>query len=270
MKGRSHGHEVDEALALCRINVKPGGEAESASQLVAAPSRRIRRTGRRPFWAIGTHVGQQRIFFVAAARDQAGQIIAVPIISLIAAIEFNTILIGIFDLIVISVIAAAGFIVTAGDKARQTVQIVNAIDALDVVICIVVVAGSSEIELVGTLMLAVTSFIVGILGVIGAAVHKGGHAVPVVAAASFAVRAVAVCISGSVAAAVHVVRIIIFIIAGLHQGRHAVAGMTLVEVAVRAVAVRVARVIAAVVPISHSHALCAPASLLRITVLHKI
>ena len=170
---------------LHHINVKPGGEAEIASKLVAAPSRLVRLTGRRPFWAIGAHVERRRIFFVAAARDQAGQIIAVLIIFVIAAIVFETILVehlvGILDLIVISVIAVAGFIVTAVDKARQTVQVADAIDALDVAICIVVIVGSAEIKLVDTLVPAVTSFIVGVLTVIVAAVHEGGRAVPVVA-----------------------------------------------------------------------------------------
>ena len=72
VKRRSHGREVDEALALRRINVKPGWEAEIASKLVAAPSRLIRLTGRRPLRAIGAHVKRRRIFFVATARDKTG------------------------------------------------------------------------------------------------------------------------------------------------------------------------------------------------------
>ena len=95
---------MNKTLALHLINVEPGGEAEIASKLVTAPSRLNRLTGRRPFGAIGAPVEWRRIFVVAAARDQAGQIITILIIFVSAAIVFETILVRIFDLIVVSII----------------------------------------------------------------------------------------------------------------------------------------------------------------------
>ena len=87
---------MNKTLALHLINVKPGGEAEIASKVVTAPSRLNRLTGRRPFGAMWAHVERRRVFFVAAARDQAGQIIAVLIIFVSAAIVVETILVTIF------------------------------------------------------------------------------------------------------------------------------------------------------------------------------